>query len=368
VVVVTVNYRLGAFGLFAHPALTAEAAHRTSGNYAFADSLAALEWVRRNIAAFGGDPQQVTLMGQSAGGRLIQSLRTSPCARGLFRRAIVESAPIRILAMRTLADAERDGLATAEKVVAPTLGELRALPPQQVLENFPIGQPVIDGRCITQDPLRALESGPSHDVDLLVGSNEDEGTFPFLRAREFSISFASEAEYSNYVHERYADGEPAFLAAYPAGGDADFNARHRAAFRDEMAWLARFSASAHARSGHTYLYYFMHKPPAPPTGPDRGSTHGAEISYAFGTPAPNWRDEDRRVADVMSAYWANFATRGDPNGPGLPMWPRFTAEQGPRMNLGPMTEGQPLDAQRIAIFDALYRRVIGRDGGQRSGE
>ena len=371
VVVVTINYRLGAFGLFAHRALTAESAHHTSGNYAFADTLAALAWVRKNIAAFGGDPRRVTVMGQSAGGRLIQSLRTSPCARGLLSRAIIESAPIRILALRTLADAERDGIATAEKAAASTVGELRALPAQQVLDNFPVGQPVIDGRCITQDPLLAPRDGRSHDVDLLVGSNADEGTFPFLRAREFSIAFENAAAYSKYVEQRYAKGAPAFLAAYPSGGDMDFNAVHREAFRDEMAWLAWNSARAHARlnSGKTFLYYFTHRPPAPEAGPDRGATHGAEIAFAAGTPAPNWRDEDRRVSDVMSAYWANFASRGDPNAPGLPEWPVFTGDNGLRMNLGPMTPGPPLDAARIAVFQELFRRVIVPAGdAQRSGE
>jgi carboxylesterase type B len=359
VVLVTINYRLGAFGLFAHPALTAESRHHSSGNYAFADTLAALDWVRRNIAAFGGDPRRVTVMGQSAGGRLIQSLRTSPCARGLLRRAIIESAPIRILALRPLAEAERDGSETAARVAAPTLAQLRAIPAQQVLEGFPIGQPVIDGECITDDPMHALQAIRSHDVDLLVGSNADEGTFPFLRAREYGVGFNSAADFSAYVRDRFGDDTRAFLTVYPAEHESAFDPAQREAFRDEMAWLARFAAAAHTRHGRTFLYYFSHRPPAPASGPDRGATHGAEISYAFGTPAPNWRDDDRRLADVMSTYWANFAARGDPNGPGLPAWPGYSASEGSRMNLGPTSVEPGLDAQRIAIFDALYRRVMG---------
>jgi para-nitrobenzyl esterase len=366
VVVVTINYRLGAFGMFAHPALTAESAQHVSGNYAFYDALEALRWVKANIAAFGGDPAQITVMGQSAGGRFIQSLRTSPCAARLFQRAIIESAPVRVLPMRQLEDAERDGVTTAEKAATTSLSDLRALSAQRVLEAFPVGQPVIDGHCIVQDALRALEAGRSHDIDLLIGSNADEGTFPYLRANEYGIGFTAADQFMNYARARFADDTPAFLAIYPAESPAGLVATQREAFRDETAWLARFSAAAHAsrRNGHTWLYIFSHRPPAPAEGPDRGATHGAEVSYVFAKPEPNWRDEDRRMADVMSAYWANFIARGDPNGAGLPAWPNFAVD-GSRMDLGPMSAAPGLDAARVAVFDALYRHMM---ADQRRGE
>jgi len=365
-VVVTINYRLGALGMFAHPALTAESAQHVSGNYAFYDALAALRWVKANVAAFGGDPGKITLMGQSAGGRLIQSLRTSPCAARLFQRAIIESAPVRIAAMRRLEDAEHDGVAFTEQIATTSLHSLRAMSAQRVLETFPVGLPIIDGRCTRQDPLLALEAGRSHDVDLLIGSNADEGTFPYLRARDLGMGFASAEEFTNHVRGRFADAAPQFLAIYPAEHAAAFDRAQREAFRDEAAWVARFSAATHARArqGHTYLYSFSHRPPAPPEGPDRGATHGAEVSYVFSMPTPGWRDEDLRVADIMSAYWANFVMRGDPNGPGLPAWREFTLD-GSRMDLGPMSSEPGLDAARVSLFDALYRRTL---SAQRSGE
>jgi para-nitrobenzyl esterase len=247
-VLVSFNYRLGAFGFLAHPLLSKESPRRVSGNYGLADTVAVLSWVRKNIAKFGGDPRRVTVMGQSAGGRLIQSLRVSPCAKGLFQRAIIQSAPVRILPMKRLADAEREGSAAAEKVSAASLGELRALPARQVLESFPVPQPVIDGNCIPEDPWHRVAAGRAHDGELLVGSNADEGTFPYLRARELGVGFTSAADYSDYVRERFGTGADAFLRMYPAESQAEFNQAQLDAFRDEVAWSSRFSALTHARN------------------------------------------------------------------------------------------------------------------------
>jgi para-nitrobenzyl esterase len=370
VVLVTHNYRLGAFGFLAHPLLSAESPHRSSGNYGFADTQAVLAWVHENIEAFGGDPRNVTLMGQSAGGRLIQDLRVSPCARGLFHRAIIQSAPVRILPMTLLADAERDGSEAAAKLHATSLRELRGLSAQQVFENFPVGQPIVDGHCIPGDPLRAADAGRSHRIDLLVGSNADEGTFPFLRARDFRIGFASEAEFLDYTRRRFGEGADEFLQVYSPAGNTDYNASQREAFRDEVAWLALFTAQRHAElhKGRVYLYYFGHRPPALPDGTDRGATHGAEIPYAFNTPGRAWTDADRRIADTMTSYWVNFATHGDPNGAGLPPWPAFHPKDGQPMKLGPMTPGDVLDAARTSIYDELYRRTMTASAGQRKGE
>jgi para-nitrobenzyl esterase len=361
-VFVTFNYRLGALGFLAHPGLSAESSKGASGNYGFADAVAALQWVQKNIARFGGDPARVTVMGQSAGGRFIQVLRGSPCAKGLFKRAIIQSAPVRILPMSHLAEAEKSGSIAADKVQARTVRELRALTAQQVIEGFPVPQPTVDGHCIPDDPWRMAAAGRLHDGELLIGSNADEGTFPYLRAREFGVGFTSAADYSDYVRRRFSTGADDFLKVYPAENIVDFNQAQLEAFRDETAWSARFSALMQARHGtrKSWLYFFSHRPPAPPTGPDRGATHGAEIPYTVNIPRANWTDDDRRIAGQISSYWVNFASRGDPNGPGLPAWPAF--EPGPAglaFDLGGMTSREVLDARRLAIFETLYRRIYG---------
>jgi para-nitrobenzyl esterase len=361
-VVVTFNYRLGALGFLAHPRLTEESPRRTSGNYGVDDTLAVLAWVRKNIAAFGGEPRQVTIMGQSAGGRLVQILRTSPCADTLFKRAIMQSAPIRIMPMPSLADAEREGEIAARKLSVTSSREMRALPAQQVLENFPPPQPIVDGVCVPDDPWRAVLAGHSHAGELLVGSNADEGTFPYLRAQQFGIGFPSAAEYSAHVRQRFGASAPEFLSLYAAESETEFQAAQLAAFRDEAAWVARFSASSHVRQGKrkAFLYHFSHRPPPPPDGPDRGATHGAEIPFATDNPRPHWRDEDRRLAGMMSAYWFNFAASGDPNGPGLPPWPRFLPGNSARaLDLGTMTPTPVIDSRREAVFAGLFREIYG---------
>jgi para-nitrobenzyl esterase len=369
-VVVSINYRLGAFGFLAHPRLSAESPRKLSGNYGFADTLAALSWVRKNIATFGGDPRLVTIMGQSAGGRFVQVLRTSPCAEKLFHRAIIQSAPVRIMPMPRLADAEREGAEAAGKLSVASPGELRALSAQQVLENFPPPQPVIDGQCIPDDPWRRIDAGRSHGGELLVGSNADEGTFPYLRARQLGMGFDNATEYTAHVRQRFGAGAEAFLTVYPAGSETAFKQAQLDAFRDEVAWSATYSAATHARHGRrtAFLYLFAHRPPSPAAGPDRGATHGAEIPYATNAPRPNWRDEDRRVAESMSNYWFNFAARGDPNGPGLPPWPAYVPGKAEfALELGPMTPAVVLDSRRIAVFDALYRAIYG-DRNSEGGE
>jgi para-nitrobenzyl esterase len=361
-VVVTYNYRLGPFGFFSHPELTRESGRNASGNYGLMDLFAVLRWVKQNIAAFGGDPNRVTLMGQSGGGRLTRAAVAAPQGRGLFRRAISQSAPVRIERMLTRAEAETAGQAEAAKIGAASLAELRAKPADEILRGMQGGRLVVDGWYVTEDVSITIAEGRHNRVDLLVGSNKDEATFVslFPVSPFFGLENTTAQQFTDGARRRFGPNAGAFLDLYPAAtSDDGARASQRAAVRDEAAWNARDWASAQTRAGggKAYLYYFVREPPAPAGQPNRGATHGAEIPYAFNSPAASWTDVDRALADAMSSYWVNFATSGDPNGAGLPVWPALQPTARERLILGAKIEvGPGLDAGRVALFDAVAIR------------
>ena len=356
-VVITYNYRIGPFGFFAHPELTDESGRNASGNYGLMDLFAVLRWVQQNITAFGGDPNRVTLMGQSAGGRLIRAAVASSQGSGLFQRAISQSAPVRIERMWTRAEAEKAGQEEASKVGAGSLAELRAKSADDILRLMtPGGRLVIDGWYVTEDASITIAEGRHNRVDLLIGSNKDEGTFvsPYPTSPFFGLGNASARQFADSVRQRFGSKASAFLELYPAGSDEQAKESQLAAIRDEAAWNAHEWAMAQAKVGaHTYLYYFLQEPPAPPGRANWRATHGAEIPYAFNNPGQAWTDVDRALADAMSSYWVNFAKNGNPNSPDLPVWPAIqTAEPEQVMILGPkIGAGQVLDARRVALFD-----------------
>jgi len=361
-VVVSYDYRLGAFGFFSHPELTRESEHNASGNYGLMDLVAVLRWVQRNIAAFGGDPNRVTLVGQSGGGRLTRAVVASAQGKGLIHRAISQSAPVRIDRMWTRAESEAAGLAEAAKVGATTLAELRAKAADEIQGAMQTGRLVIDGWYVTEDISITLAEGRHNRVDLLIGSNQDEANFVSLYPASpfFGLEKTTAQQFTDDVRRRFGSNATAFLDLYPAGSSDDAaRASLRVAFRDEAAWNAREWALAQTRAGggKAYLYYFVHRPPVTPGRPDRGALHGAEIPYAFNNPAASWVDADRGLADAMSSYWVNFATRGDPNGAGLPHWPAFQAAARDRLIVGAKIEAGPgLDAVRVALFNGIAIR------------
>jgi len=356
---VTINYRLGVLGFFAHPELTKESDRRASGNYALMDQTAALEWVQKNIAGFGGDPKRVTVDGDSAGAASIGNLMGSPRTKGLFQRAIAESGAwigLSVGHTMTLAEAEQAGVKTAETLGAPTLADLRAKPAADVLKAGRGGGPIIDGYFLPEDVGKVFAEGKQNDVPVLLGSNKDEGTF-FAQP-------TTAAKFIEQAHRRYGDLADQFLKLYPAGSDEEANASQLAAFRDELGWVMHNWASLQTKTGKSkaYLYYFTHEPPEGPSASPRGgrasgATHGAEAAYVFENllgPRP-WTDLDHQLADTISSYWVNFAANGNPNGKGLPVWPAFNEKKNERLVLGDRIEvGPGLTQAQLSYYQSRY--------------
>jgi para-nitrobenzyl esterase len=268
---------------------------------------------------------------------------------------------VRIDPLLRLADAERAGQEGAATLGAASLSELRAKSAAEIQKSLPGPRPIIDGWYLSEDVWTSIASGRHQETDLLIGSNKDEGTFPFLRAPR-GLGEMTAVQFTAYAHERFGTNAEAFLKLYPAASDGDVAAAQLAAFSDEASWNARFWAANLARHGMTraYLYRFAHEPPVVPGQPNRRATHVAEIPYVFNIPGPLWTEVDRRLADTISSYWVNFARTGDPNGSGLPQWSAFLpGGHGRQMILGPTVEEAPeLDSTHVALFDALLQRLV----------
>jgi len=364
-VVVTINYRLGVFGFFAHPELTKESPHHSSGNYALLDQQAALAWVQRNIAGFGGDPKRVLIFGDSAGSSSIANLVASPLSKGLFQRALGESGAwmgLSIAPMAKLEAAEQAGTRTMQQLGANSLAELRAKPAAEVLGGRG-GGPVIDGWFMPDDPANIYAQGKQIDVPILAGSNKDEGTF--------FQSPTTAAMFTQSSKMRYGALADAFFKLYPAGSDEEATISSFSVFRDQLGFVMRNWALAQTKTGKSkaYVYYFTHEPPIPGGNPppspvvtarQQGATHGAEAQYVFENLLGNrpWMDLDHQLADTLSSYWVNFAANGNPNGKGLPVWPAFNEKENQRLVLGDKIEpGQALTKDQLALFQQYYEKV-----------
>jgi para-nitrobenzyl esterase len=354
VIVVTANYRLGALGFLAHPALSRESPNKVSGNYGLFDQLAALNWVKRNIAAFGGDPGNVTVFGQSSGSISISVLSASPLARGLFRRAIGQSGglfePLELAPDFALAGAEKDGAAFAARLGATSIDALRRKSAADVTAARFSPHAVIDGHLLREPPFDALAGGRGNEVDILIGSNAEEG-LAFLAGRVVTaanLSALLAQDFPPFIVSLIGPSAPADDAAAKAAfvafeGDMRFG-------WDMLAW-ARLNAAA-GRS-KTFLYRFAHAPPG-----TAGANHGAEMAYVFAHPAAAWTEGDHKLADAIGAYWTNFAKRGDPNAPELPAWPAFTGAREDALLIGgEIRAGALPNADDLTAIDRLYATV-----------
>jgi para-nitrobenzyl esterase len=369
VIVVTMNYRLGPYGFFAHPALTAESPHKASGNYGLMDMLASARWVKNNIAAFGGDPNNVTVFGQSAGAMALASLVASPEAKGLFRRAISQSGGwmglgMRTSGMTTRAQAEEAGAKAAKDAGASTAQELRALSTDQVTDKLRSAGMIVDGWVIPEDPTVTYDAGRQNAVDVLVGSNKDEGSF--------ASRPVTPAQFEQQVRMQWGDLAEEYLKLYPHATDAEAARSTAQSTSDGAYWHMRLYADYQATKGNkAYLYYFAQNPPNRPGSPPFPAAHASELPYVFHNLAalrlfPDGSSAelaassppDQKLADEMSSYWVNFARSGDPNGRGLPAWKAHTAgnqQDGMLLAAAPTAEHLPPPA-RLALLDKLWAR------------
>jgi para-nitrobenzyl esterase len=373
VVLVTVNYRLGPLGFLVHPELTRESSTGATGNWGLLDQIAALRWVRDNIEAFGGDPNCVTIFGQSSGSTTVNSLMASPLARGLFHRGIGQSGglvgPLGRPGggfMMALQAAERLAQGITASLGWKTIDDLRAVTARDIQLRWPTDRPsrcwvVVDGEMFPRDVYSIFASGDQNDVPLLTGANEDEGSArePASDAATWKASLLNDyGKDGQLLFETYGGGENVDRMSRRLGGHTTFNL---------MNWTW---ARLQARTGRSkvFTYHFNHAAPIPPdqafaenVGRGFGVMHTTEIHYVFDTfscrPWP-WTEYDRALGETLRSYWVNFASSGDPNGSGVPTWPTFDPKAPSHLLIGDgITIGEIPERRTMELLDEVMQHM-----------
>ncbi len=365
VVMVSVAYRVGPFGFLAHPELSRESG-RGSGNYGLEDMIAGLHWVQKNVASFGGDPRNVTLFGHSAGGMAVNQLAASPVAKGLFQRVICMSggsfAPLQTsaqgapgLGIPALELAESSGAALLKKLGAADIRAARALGAEEIQKNAEGRfRPVADGYVIPSDLYTLYQARRFNDTPILLGITSDElGGFG-------ARGPVTPEQFEQQIRSQYGPAADTILAAYPHATDAEAARSTKEVARDSQfgwsTWTWARLQSAQGK-GKAFTYFFDHHEPTA-----GGSGHGSDLPYAFRTlgPGPQGapKPEDQKLSDLMSAYWVNFASKGDPNGPGLLPWPAFAEKDQKAMVFDAAPGARPVpNLDKLKAFDAHFSRL-----------
>lgn len=368
VVLVTINYRLGPLGYLAHPELTAESPNHASGNYGVLDQIAALKWVQKNIAVFGGDVNRVTIFGESAGSWSVNALVATPLGRGLFQRAIGESGA-QFNRTTPLNEAEKGGAAFFKAAGADSLKAMRAVPAEKIVSLFnedPEGkkfrtQPNVDGWVLPDEIRNLFAQGKQNTVPVIVGSNANEMTALTSPA----ILPKTMADYRKRVEAQYGEMVKEFDAVYPVKSDPDIAAAYLGSLRDAtftlgMRTWARMTA---ARGNKAYQYFFSHVPPNP-NSKYLGAYHASEIPYVFNNlnrTNQMLTETDFKLADLMSNYWVNFATTGNPNegpaGKNLPRWNSYDREAEAYLDFGDAVQlRNHLLKEQLDFLEQLQKR------------
>jgi para-nitrobenzyl esterase len=373
IVTVTINYRLGVFGFMAHPELTKESPNHASGNYGLLDQQAAVQWVKKNIAAFGGDPAHITIAGESAGSWSVSAQMATPATKDLIVGAIAESGSLLGLQpLPTLAQGEQSGVALGTSLGAGTLAALRALPAQQLLEasgkqGAPRFLPVVDGYFLPKQPTEIFAAGQQAHVPLLVGWNSQEMAYQMV----LGPNAPTVANYTTAVQKLYGEQSAEALRQYPAATDADVEQAATDLAGDRfIAYSTWKLADAQIQTGGQPVYRYLYARPRPamtpemgnatanlaggvtrnagaaakPAPPAKGAVHSAEIEYALGNLPTNkvfaWTPDDYQVSKTMQGYFANFIKTGNPNGAGLPQWPAASQQNGQYLRLDVTTKAE----------------------------